>query len=133
MKQLRVFDPPMCCSSGVCGPTVEPWIAQFAADLAWLQGQGIDVLRYNLTHQPQEFASNDLVRQQLTDHGAGCLPLLIVDGRVVGAGIYPTRDQLASLVGLPPSPGSERLSARSCCSGPGPSTGDVKPRGSGCC
>ena len=70
MTQIRGFDPQIWCSSGVCGPSVEPWIAQFTADLAWLQGQGIDVQRYNLAHQPQEFAGNDLVPKQLMDNGA---------------------------------------------------------------
>lgn len=49
---IRVFDPAMCCSTGVCGPSVEPDLARFAADLAWLQAQGITVERYNLSSEP---------------------------------------------------------------------------------
>ena len=105
MKRLQVFDPPMCCSTGVCGPSVDPALPQFAADLAWLQGQGVEVERYNLAQEPQAFAANDLVRQQLTSYGSGCLPLLIADGQVVSGGVYPTREQLAGLVGLPTAAG----------------------------
>ena len=41
MTQMDVFDPPMCCSSGVCGPEVDPLVAAFAADVDWLTSQGV--------------------------------------------------------------------------------------------
>ena len=31
------FDPAMCCSTGVCGVDVDPVLAQFAADLKWVE------------------------------------------------------------------------------------------------
>ena len=43
MTQIDVFDPPMCCSSGVCGPQVDPLLAAFAADVDWLGTQGVTV------------------------------------------------------------------------------------------
>lgn len=27
--KIEVFDPPMCCSSGVCGPAVDPVFPRF--------------------------------------------------------------------------------------------------------
>lgn len=132
MKRLQVFDPPMCCSTGACGPSVDPALSQFAADLAWLQGQGVQAERYNLAQEPQAFAINDVVRQQLTKHGSGCLPLLVVDGQVVCGGVYPTREQLAGLVGLPTAAGAP-LVLKSCCCGTAPSIGDTQKSGSGCC
>lgn len=47
-QKLEVYDPPMCCPSGVCGPFVDPALMQFTADIEWLQRQGIAVERYNL-------------------------------------------------------------------------------------
>jgi arsenite methyltransferase len=132
MKRLQVFDPPMCCSTGVCGPSVNSALSQFAADLAWLQGQGVEVERYNLAQEPQAFAVNDLVRQQLTKHGSGCLPLLLLDGQVVSGGVYPTRDQLAGLVSLPAAAGAP-LVLKSCCCAPTSVLGDTPRSGSGCC
>ena len=132
VKRLQVFDPPMCCSTGVCGPTVDPSIAQFAADLTWLQGQGVEVVRYNLAQEPLEFAGNDLVRQQLTQHGNDCLPLLVADGQVVSAGVYPTRDQLAGLGSMTTAAGAP-VARKSCCSGTVSVAGDKQKSGSGCC
>lgn len=50
MTMFQVFDRPMCCSTGVWGPTADPVLARFAADLEWLKGQGVTVERYNLAH-----------------------------------------------------------------------------------
>jgi len=71
MKKLEVFDPPMCCSSGVCGPEVDPVLPRFAADLQWLAAQGVSVERYNLSQQPQAFVANPLVKAALRE---GAMP-----------------------------------------------------------
>jgi len=100
MSRIQVFDPPMCCSTGVCGPTVDPALPKFAADLAWLQSQGMAVERFNLAQQSQAFASSELVRRELTEHGNSCLPLIVVDGATVSRGEYPSRQELAVWAGV---------------------------------
>lgn len=100
MKRVEVFDPPMCCSTGVCGPTVDPALVKFAADLHWLASQRIAVERYNLAQQPQAFAANALVKTALHDHGNDCLPVILLDGSIVSEGRYPTREELARLTGV---------------------------------
>ncbi len=100
MTTLQVFDKPMCCSSGVCGPDVDPALVAFSADLQWLERQGVQVERINPTHQPSVFAASALVRQELQNHGDGCLPLIVVNGTVVSRGEFPNRQQLANWVGV---------------------------------
>ena len=100
MIVLRVFDPPMCCSTGVCGPSVNPVLARFAADLNWLKSQGIRVERFNLVQQPDAFAKDSVVEQMLTKVGAECLPLVLVDDRVVSQGAYPSREELIAFTGV---------------------------------
>lgn len=106
MKRVEVFDPPMCCSTGVCGPKVDPALAQFAADLHWLANQKVAIERYNLAQQPEAFAANDIVKAALTEDGNGCLPLILVDGSLASKGAYPTRDELAGLLGVEADPNS---------------------------
>ena len=60
--KIEVFDPAMCCSTGVCGPSVPPALARFAGDLEWLARKGVDVTRYNLTHEPQAFLASEPAR-----------------------------------------------------------------------
>ena len=94
MKNVEVFDPPMCCANGICGPKVDPALTRFAADLFWLKNQGIAVTRYNLAKQPLAFAENEAVRAAMSDDDT-CLPLVLVGGKIVSRSKYPLREELA--------------------------------------
>jgi len=98
--KIEVFDPPMCCSTGVCGPAIDPELVRFAADLEWLTQQGVTVERFNLSQQPAPFASTPLVKEALAKDGLGCLPLIVVDGVARHQASYPTREMLATYAGL---------------------------------
>ena len=100
MKKLEVFDPPMCCSTGVCGPSVHPALVSFAADLHWLVNQGVAVERYNLAQTPRAFVHNLVVMTALKERGNDCLPLVLLDGAIVSEGRYPNREELARLAGV---------------------------------
>ncbi len=108
MNKLEVFDPPLCCSTGVCGPNVDPKLVRFAADLHWLANQRIVVERYNLAQQPQAFAARELVKTALKQYGNDCLPLILLNGVIVSKGVYPTRDELARLTGVPPDESDQK-------------------------
>jgi hypothetical protein len=111
----------MCCSTGICGPSVDPQLIRFAADLEWLQDQGVSVERFNLAQQPAVFVSDREVRSTLETLGAEGLPLVKVNGEVKGRGAYPSRDELAGWAGVAApaaAPGQE----------PAP-----EPKSSGCC
>jgi|GEM_PF-407712 len=94
MTSIRIFDPVMCCSTGVCGPTVEPHLAQFAADLDWLATQGVSVTRFNLAQEPEAFVDG-AIKQVLELQGIDGLPMIEVDGKVKSTGLYPSRADLA--------------------------------------
>ena len=100
MTKLEVFDPAMCCSTGVCGADVDPRLAQFAADLEWLTSQGVQVARYNLAQDPAAFVANAKVRDLLGRWGSSCLPLVVHDQKILSRGRYPSRSQLAAMIGL---------------------------------
>jgi hypothetical protein len=63
--KIQVLDPPMCCSTGVCGPSVDPELLRFAADIDWLKRQGVDVERNNLSQQPALLANKPIVMETL--------------------------------------------------------------------
>jgi Arsenical resistance operon protein ArsD len=105
MSKLQVFDPAMCCSTGVCGPSVDPALPRFGADLEWLRSKGLDVERYNLAQEIAAFTSNPVVKAELNSQGTKCLPLVLLDGSIVSEGVYPTREQLARLMGFEFEPG----------------------------
>ena len=98
--KIEVFDPAMCCSTGVCGPSVPPALARFAGDLEWLARQGVEVTRYNLTHEPQAFVASEPARAALAERGEQALPLILADGERVSIGRYPYRSELAGWAGV---------------------------------
>ena len=89
MKTIQVFDKPMCCSTGVCGPQVDPVLPRFAADLEWLRSKGHHVERFNLAQEPAAFTQNSGVQSLLSSAGVDCLPLIIVDGQDCESGAVP--------------------------------------------
>lgn len=99
-RKLEVFDPPMCCSSGVCGPNVDPRLVEFSAALDWLRAQGVQVERYNPSHQYDAFAGNAIVVKAITDWSLNCLPLILVNGEIGSRSVYPAREELADMAGL---------------------------------
>lgn len=107
MSKLEVFDPPMCCSTGVCGPSVDPTLVRFAADIEWLKSKGVEVERCNLAQNPGAFVLNATLKKALNTYGMKCLPLLAIDGRIIASGGYPTRRELARETGVEFEPASE--------------------------
>ena len=109
MPTIRVFEPALCCNTGVCGPDVDQALIDFTADLDYLASRGADIARHNLANDPLAFANDDTVRAFLQVAGSDGLPLTTVDGVTVMTGSYPTRDQLAKFAGLDPEPAAAPL------------------------
>jgi len=93
MKTIQVYDPAMCCSTGICGTEVDPDLVSFAAMLAQLATHGITIERYNLGKQPVAFVRNPVVKALLEKDGAEVLPLIFWDGEVRLQGRYPTKEE----------------------------------------
>jgi hypothetical protein len=93
MKTIQVYEPPMCCSTGICGTTFDPDLVNFAAMLSQLGNHGIKIERYNLGQQPMAFAQNAAVKAVLEKEGTEALPLIFWDGEVQLKGRYPNKDE----------------------------------------
>jgi hypothetical protein len=115
MKSIQVFDPAMCCNTGVCGTDVDQQLVNFSADVDWAKQQGAKIERFNLAQQPMEFANNPVVKGFLERSGQEALPLILVDGAVALAGRYPNRSELARWGDIV-EPKIEQKAAASCCS-----------------
>ena len=100
MTKLSIFEPAMCCETGVCGVDADTILINFTADTEWLRRQGIEVQRFNLAQEPSAFIGDPTVKAEINEHGDTCLPLLLLDGAVVSRGNYPDRAQLQALTGF---------------------------------
>jgi len=97
---IRVYEPALCCNTGVCGPDVDVALVTFTADLGALKDLGVDIERHNLANDPTAFAADETVRAFLQVAGSDGLPLTVVDGQTVMTGRYPAREQLLKFAGL---------------------------------
>ena len=127
MSKVEVFEPALCCATGVCGDDVAQELVTFSADLDFVRSRGGDVSRYNLAGEPLAFAQNEAVKAFLHVAGSDGLPLVLVDGVTAMTGRYPDRGRLAAWAGVeaPVSTGPKLLditdttAADGCCGGSG--------------
>ena len=110
--KLEIYDPSMCCSTGVCGSEVDQDLVRFAGDLEWLKRQGVEITRYNLAQSPGEFVARKIISDTLTKDGNKCLPLILWNGEIAASAQYPSREVLAKLANVPLT-----ASESSCCKG----------------
>ena len=117
MKTMSIYEPAMCCSTGVCGPSIDPELLRISTVLDILEKYGIKINRYNLASSPQEFISNAEVNQILTDEGVDALPIVLVDGKIVLTKRYPSNNELADLLSIPSWVFSSSDRSSGCCGG----------------
>ena len=120
MKNLQVFDPALCCSTGVCGADVDQALVDFSADVDWLKHAGGHIERFNLAQQPMAFADSAVVKGFLERSGAEGLPLILLDGEIAMAGRYPTRKEVARFAGISETSSeiaAAEVKSEGCCSG----------------
>jgi hypothetical protein len=107
MKTIQVYDPPMCCSTGLCGNEIDPSLVSFAALLTQMSQKGVKVERYNLGQQPMAFVQNPEVKALLDKEGVSALPLIFVDGKVHLKGRYLTDMERETLLRAAPGETAE--------------------------
>lgn len=95
---IQLYEPAMCCSTGVCGPDVDDELVQISSDVNWLKSQGVAVSRYNLSQEPEAFKSNPEVLKKLQTEGTGVLPIIVVDGNIIMQKKYPDRNELQTIM-----------------------------------
>jgi arsenite-transporting ATPase len=100
MSRIEVFEPALCCATGVCGVDVDQGLVTFSADLDFVRTHGGDVSRFNLASEPLAFATNHAVQTFLQVAGSDGLPLVLVDGVTAMTGRYPDRAQLVAWSGV---------------------------------
>ena len=101
MNKMIIYDPAMCCSTGVCGPSPDSELMRVATVLNNLKKNGIAVERYGLTSNPQAFIANDKINSLLKSKGSEALPAVVVDGEIVKMAAYPTNEEFVKWLNVP--------------------------------
>ncbi|WP_263788785.1 arsenite efflux transporter metallochaperone ArsD [Salinibacter grassmerensis] len=101
--KVEVFDSPMCCSTGVCGPDPDDTLVAVNGALRWLERQGVIVERYNPASHPERFTDTPVVYDALQREGQDVLPIVLVGGEIQSRWTYPSRDEFVRMAGLEPA------------------------------
>ena len=97
---MIIFDPAMCCSTGVCGPGIDPELLRVATVISNLQRKGIKIERYNLTGSPSMFIENKAINELLNNDGLDQLPVTMIDNKVVKTKSYPTNEEFCEMLDI---------------------------------
>ncbi len=100
MKKMFIYEPAMCCSTGLCGVGIDPELLRISTVLNTLKKNGIDVQRFNISNSPQEFVNNKAINEFININGVDELPAIVIDGEIVITGRYPTNEEFSSLLGI---------------------------------
>ncbi len=100
--KIDIYDPAMCCSSGLCGPGIDPVLVKMNDAVLTLKKQGVEIERYNLAQQPKEYMANKKIAELLHKNGKKVLPVTIVNGEVFRTGGYPAYEDLCMALGIEP-------------------------------
>jgi len=100
--KVEIYDPPMCCSSGVCGPSIDPVLVKMNDAILALKKQGVVVERYNLAQQIKAFTANKTIADLLHGNGKKILPITLVNSQVFKTGAYPSYEELCKALDIEP-------------------------------
>lgn len=100
MKKIQIFDPAMCCSTGVCGPSIDPELLRMSFIVSNLKKRNYPIERFNLANDTDAFINFDKVNTLLNDKGPEILPIVLVDGEVLLTGEYPSNEEMEGWTGI---------------------------------
>ncbi len=100
MNKLQIFEPALCCPTGVCGPSVDPELLRMTAVLNNLKRHNIIVDRFNLMNDPDEFIKSEVVNAIIHTEGVEALPLVVLNGEVVKKSSYPTNEEICTYLNI---------------------------------
>lgn len=91
---IEIFDPPMCCPTGMCGPTIDQTLLDVSEMIVKLQSKGYRVERYQMSTHPNVFISNVEVMKLIREKQMDALPITVVQGKIISTGNYPSLSEI---------------------------------------
>lgn len=97
-KKIIIYDPPMCCSTGVCGPNQDQSLIELQDTLTELKKSGVEIERYIITQSPEIFKKNPQILRLIQEQQLKVLPITTMDGTIVKTGSYPTLKEFKKFI-----------------------------------
>ncbi|HBR02698.1 MAG TPA: hypothetical protein DD738_08805 [Ruminiclostridium sp.] len=103
MKTMSIYEPAMCCETGLCGVGIDPELLRISTVMSNLQKNGVTASRFNLNSAPQAFVNNSEINKLIMGDGVESLPATLIDGKIVKTKAYPTNEEIAAWLEIPAS------------------------------
>ena len=101
MKKLALYETALCCSTGVCGPSVDEDLLRITGVMKQVKvAEGVMMVRYNLASNPNSFVRNQNVIDTMQNEGQDSLPITVLDGEIVKTGAYPTNEEISEYLNI---------------------------------
>ena len=94
-KAVKIYDPALCCPTGLCGVNIDPELMRIAVVIETLKKKGITIERFNLRDHPQIYVDNKKINDYLMKESAEILPITTLDDEIVLTKQYPSNAQIA--------------------------------------
>jgi Arsenical resistance operon trans-acting repressor ArsD. len=91
---VEFFDPPMCCPTGLCGPTLDQTLLDVNEMIFSLQRDNLRVERYQIASNPNAFLNNPEVMNLVREKQMEALPIIVVRGKVIKVGAYTSAEEI---------------------------------------
>ncbi|PKO12797.1 MAG: arsenical resistance operon transcriptional repressor ArsD [Chloroflexi bacterium HGW-Chloroflexi-10] len=91
---VEIFDPPMCCPTGMCGPTIDQTLLDVSEMIAGLQADGYIIERYQMSSHPSSFTANAEVMKLIREKQMAALPIVVIHGQIIAEGRYPSMAEI---------------------------------------
>ncbi len=98
---VEIFDPPMCCPTGLCGPSIDPALLDISEAILKLKTEfdgRATIDRYLLGQQPAKFVQHLEVIGRLKQGGVPVLPITVVNGVIRKERAYPSYSELKTWI-----------------------------------
>lgn len=100
MPKVEIYEPALCCPTGICGVNVDPELLRISSVMNNLKGKNCDITRFNLSQNPDAFVKSSVVSSFLQQNGVAKLPITLVDGVISIEGRYPSNNELCEIFDL---------------------------------
>ncbi len=100
--KVQIYDPPMCCPTGLCGPAIDPDLLKMNDTILALKKQGVMVERYNLKSDYMTIKDNTLVMALIHKSGLKSLPITVINGQIFKSGVYPSYEEICKALNIEP-------------------------------
>lgn len=102
MEKIAIYEPALCCSTGVCGPSVDENLIRITGIMQQVRKiEGKQMVRYNLSANPNAFIRNEAVKLVLQEKGVDGLPVTVLNNdTIVKVGEYPSNAEISEWLQL---------------------------------